>query len=115
MYVLCSVEEVSKNDQDKRRNSAMKMQITVNMKNEDGSELTRPTTVEVNVPEVELFTGPEVFDEVFDQYERAVLSARNGVVEEATEKYLSKVAKKKPSRSLICKEGNSLKDQKSIS
>ena len=72
----------------------MKMQITVNIKKEDGSELTEPTTIEVGIPEIEAFTGPGVFDEVFDQYERGVLEARNGVVEEATEKYLSEVAKK---------------------
>jgi hypothetical protein len=106
MDVLCSLEEGSRNDRDKRRNIAMKMQIIVNIKNEDGSELTEPTTVEVNIPEVESFTGPGVFDEVFDQYERGVLEARNGVVEEATEKYLSEVAKKKPSRRERSKEGN---------
>ncbi len=72
----------------------MKMQIAVNIKNEDGSELTEPTTIEVDIPEIEAFTGPKVFDEVFHQYERRVLEARNGVVEEATEKYLSEVAKK---------------------
>jgi hypothetical protein len=109
------LEEVSRNNQDKRRASAMKMQITVNIKNEDNSELTEPTTMEVDIPEVEAFTGPEVFDEVFDHYERGVLEARNGVVEKATEKYLSAVAKKKRSQSSICKEENSLKDQKSIS
>jgi len=87
-------EETLRNDQDKRRDSAMKMQIIVNIKNEDGSELTEPTTIEVDIPEVEAFTGPKVFDEVFDKYERGVLEARNGVVEEATEKYLSEVAKK---------------------
>jgi hypothetical protein len=90
------LEEVSRNDQDKRREHAMKMQITVNIKKEDGSELTEPTTIEVDIPEIEAFTGPQAFDEVFDQYERGVLEARNGVVEEATEKYLSEVAKKKP-------------------
>jgi hypothetical protein len=74
----------------------MKMQIAVNIKNEDGSELTEPTTIEVDIPEVEAFTGSKVFDEVFNQYERRVLEARNGVVEEATEKYLSEVAKKNP-------------------
>lgn len=74
----------------------MKLQITVNMKKEDGSELTEPTTIEADIPEIEAFTGPGVFDEVFDRYERGVLEARNGVVEEATEKYLSEVAKKSP-------------------
>ena len=85
------LEEASRNDQDKRRDSEMKMQITVNIKNEDGSALTEPTTMEVDIPEIEAFTGPKVFDEVFDQYERGVLEVRNGVVEEATEKYLSEV------------------------
>src|SRR6266550_9133691 len=90
-------EEVSRNDQDKRRDIEMKMRITVNIEKEDGSELTEPTTIEVDIPEIEAFTDPKVFDEVFDQYERGVLEARNGVVEEATEKYLSEVAKKSQS------------------
>lgn len=74
----------------------MKMRITVNIEKEDGSELTGPTAMEVDIPEIESFTGPKVFDEVFNQYERRVLEARNEVVEEATEKYLSEVAKKSP-------------------
>src|SRR5437660_12629802 len=94
MDVLCSVEEVSRNNQDKRRDIKMKMRILVTIENEDESELTEPTTIEVNIPEFEAFTGPEVFGEVFDQYEREVLKARNGVVEEAIGKYLSAVAKK---------------------
>jgi hypothetical protein len=72
----------------------MKMRIIVTIENEDESEVTEPTTVVVPIPEVEAFTGPGVFDEVFDHYERGVLEARNGVVEEATQKYLSEVAKK---------------------
>src|SRR2546429_4835273 len=90
------LEEVSRNDEDKRRDIEMKMRITVNIEKEDGSELNEPTTIEVDIPEIEAFTGPRVFDEVFDHYERGVLEARNGVVEEATEKYLSEVAKKSP-------------------
>ncbi len=92
----------------------MKMRIIVTIENEDESAFTEPTTTEVTIPEVEAFTGPEVFDQIFNQYERGVLEARNGVVEEATEKYLSEVAQKKPNRSLMCKEGNSLKDQRNI-
>src|SRR2546429_9368222 len=88
------LEEVSRNDEDKRRDIEMKMRITVNIEKEDGSELTEPTTIEVDIPEIEAFTSPRVFDEIFDRYERGVLEARNGVVEEATEKYLSEVAKK---------------------
>ena len=74
----------------------MKMQITVNIKNEDNSEVAEPTTIEVNVPEFEAFTGSDKFGEVFDQYERKVLKARNEAIEAATEKYLSELAKKKP-------------------
>jgi len=72
----------------------MKMQIIVKIEQEDGSALTDPTAVEVNIPEIEAFDSPEVFDKVFDGCERGVLEARNGVVEEAIEKYLSVVAKK---------------------
>jgi hypothetical protein len=88
------LEEVPRDNQDKRRDIEMKLQITVNIKKEDGSELTEPTTIEADIPEIEAFTGPGVFDEVFDRYERGVLEVRNGVVGEATEKYLSEVAKK---------------------
>ena len=72
----------------------MKMRITVSIEKEDESAFMEPTTAEVNIPDVESFTGPEVFDQVFEQYERGVLEIRNGVVEEATEKYLSVVGKK---------------------
>jgi hypothetical protein len=68
----------------------MKMQIIVKIEQEDGSALTDPTAVEVNIPEIEAFDSPEVFDGC----ERGVLEARNGVVEEAMGKYLSIVAKK---------------------
>ena len=54
----------------------MKMRISVAIENEDGSAFADPTTIEVSVPEVEAFTSPKVFDQVFDQYERKVLEAR---------------------------------------
>jgi hypothetical protein len=88
------LEEVSRNNRDKRSVHAMKMRMIVNIENEDESEVMEPTTVVVPIPEMEAFTGPKVFDEVFEQYERKVLEARNGVVEEATGKYLSAVGKK---------------------
>lgn len=77
----------------------MKVKITVNIENTDGSAVTEPTTIDVDVPEFEEFTGPEKFGEVFDHYERKVLKARNEAIEAATEKYLSELAKKKPSQS----------------
>jgi hypothetical protein len=84
----------------------MKMRITVNIEGEDNTEVTEPTTIEVDIPGIEAFTGPRVFDQVFERYERGVLKARNGVVEEATEKYLSAVGKKKRSQSSRYKEEN---------
>ena len=63
------------------------------IKNDDGTIGADSTAVEVDVPNYEAFTGPENFGEVFNQYERKVLEARNAVVKEATENYLSKMAK----------------------
>ena len=74
----------------------MKMQITVNIKNEDNSEVAETTIIEVDVPGFEAFTGPDKFGEVFDEYERKVLKARNEAIKVATEKYLSELAQKNP-------------------
>jgi len=76
----------------------MKMRILVTMENEDESAVTEATSVVIPIPDIEAFTGPDVFDQIFDQYERRVLEARKRVVEQATQKYLSEVAKKKSSR-----------------
>ena len=72
----------------------MKMEIRINLKETDGAPATEATTIEVEVPDFEAFTGPEKFGEVFDAYERTVLKARNEAVAAATEKYLSELAKK---------------------
>jgi hypothetical protein len=72
----------------------MKMRITVNIENDDNTEAVEMTAVELDIPDFEVFTGPDKFGEVFDQYERKVLEARNDVMKEATEKYLSELAKK---------------------
>ena len=82
----------------------MKMHITVTITNEDESALTESTTAVVSIPEIEDYSSPKVFDQVFYQYEQAVLEARMGVFEEASEKYLSAVGEKKRSRSERCKE-----------
>jgi hypothetical protein len=76
----------------------MKVEITVNIKNTDNSAAVEATTIEVDVPDFEAFTGPDKFGAVFDQYERKVLRARNEAVEVATEKYLNELAKKKQSQ-----------------
>ena len=72
----------------------MKIQMIVHMKNDDGTLGAESTTIEVDVPNYEAFTGPEQFGEVFDQYERKVLEARKEVREAATEKYLDAMSKK---------------------
>lgn len=68
------------------------------MENTDGTPSVEATTIDVDVPDFEEFTGPERFGAVFDQYERKVLKARNEAIEAATEKYLNEMAKKKRSQ-----------------
>jgi hypothetical protein len=72
----------------------MKVEITVNIKKADGTLATEVTTMEVEVPDFEDFTGPDKFGSVFDEYEQNVLKTRNEVVAAATQKYLSELAKK---------------------
>ena len=76
----------------------MKMRIRVTLHDEDEEPVTEATTMEVQVPDFEAFTGPDTFGEVFDQYERKVLEARNDVVKSVTEKYLDGMAQKKHSQ-----------------
>ncbi len=78
----------------KGTDESMKMRLRGTLHNEDESEVTEVTTVEVEVPDFEAFTGPDTFGEVFDQYEQTALEARNGVMKAVTEKYLNKLAKK---------------------
>jgi hypothetical protein len=86
--------EVERNRSDKRRAITMKMRIRVTLHNEDDSEATEATTMEVEVPDFEVFTGPDTFGEIFDQYEQKALEARNEVMGAVTEKYLGGMAKK---------------------
>ena len=86
----------------------MKMRISVSIENEDESAFTESTTREFSIPGVEAFTGPEVFDQVFEQYEREALEARNDVMKEATEKYVSEVGKKKTQSELDVQGGELL-------
>jgi hypothetical protein len=72
----------------------MKMEITVKIKNDDGTETIKPITIDADIPEFDEFEGPDNFREVFDKYERAVLKARNAAAEIATEEYLTELSKK---------------------
>lgn len=72
----------------------MKMEITVKIKNNDGSETIKPVIIDTEIPEFNEFKGPDNFREVFDVYEKAVLKARNSAAEIATEEYLVELSKK---------------------
>lgn len=76
----------------------MKMEITVKIKNDNGTETIKPITIDTNIPEFDDFKGPDNFREVFDKYEKAVLKARNEAAEIATAEYLTELSKKKPFR-----------------
>ena len=81
-------------EKEKGNDEAMKMRLRVTLHNEDESEVMEATTMEVEVPDFEAFTGSDTFGEVFDQYEQPALEARNGVMKVVTEKYLNELAKK---------------------
>ena len=73
----------------------MKMEITVRIKNEDGTIEIAPVVVEAEIAEFDEFKGPDNFREVFDRCERAVLKIRNQAAELAVEEYLTELSKKK--------------------
>lgn len=77
----------------------MKMEIEIRIKNDDGTESVKPVVIDTDIPEWDAFIGPDNFREVFHQYEKAVLKARNLAAEKATEEYLSELSKKKPKKS----------------
>lgn len=78
----------------------MKMKITVEIENDDGTKTIRPITIDTDIPEFEEFKGPDNFREVFDKCEKAVLKIRNKSVELAIEEYLSELSKKKHPKKL---------------
>jgi hypothetical protein len=87
----------------------MKIEMIVHIKNDDGTLRTESTVREVDIPNDEAFTGPETFGEVFDQYERKMLEARNEVAKGVTEKYLSTIAKKNAVRGRDTRRKNTRK------
>ena len=96
--MICCLEAGQRTHQDKRRDTQIKMRITVNIEKDDNTETVESTEIELDIPNFEAFTGPDTFGEVFDQYEQKVLKARNGVMKAATEKYLSGMEKKHSQR-----------------
>lgn len=72
----------------------MKMEITVKIKNDDGTETIKPITIDTDIPEFDEFEGPDNFREVFDKCEKSVLKIRNKAAELAMEEYLTELSKK---------------------
>ena len=72
----------------------MKMEITVKIKNDDGTETIKPITIDTDIPEFDEFTGPDNFREVFDKCEKSVIKIRNKAAELVMEEYLTELSKK---------------------
>ncbi len=73
----------------------MKMKITVEIENGDGSKTIKPVIIDTEVPDFDEFKGPDNFRETFDKLEKVALKARNDAMEFAIEEYLSELSKKK--------------------
>jgi len=76
----------------------MKMKITVEIENDDGTKTIKPVIVDTEIPDYEEFKGPDNFRETFDKCEKAVLKARNTAAEIAIQEYLTELSKKKAVR-----------------
>jgi hypothetical protein len=74
----------------------MKMRFTAEIIGDDGQVVTKPVTIDTDVPEFEKFLNGSNFLEQFGYYEKAVVKARNDVAKEATGQYLDELFKKKP-------------------
>ena len=55
----------------------------------NGERVSKPVEIETAVPNPEEYGDKSRFYEIFDQYERAALEARNQAAEEITESYLN--------------------------
>ena len=74
----------------------MKIEITIKIKSDDGTETIKPVTIDTDIPEFDEYKCPDNFREVFDKCEKSVLKIRNKSVELAIEEYLTELSKKKP-------------------
>jgi len=72
----------------------MKMKITVEIENEDGTKTIEPVVVDTEIPDYDDFKGPDTFLQDFDVLEKAVLKIRNDAAKEAVEAYLEDISKK---------------------
>ena len=55
----------------------IKMKITVEIENDDGSKTIKPVIIDTQVPGFDEFKGPDNFRETFDKLEKSLLKTRN--------------------------------------
>lgn len=67
----------------------MRLRFTAEMIDDNGERVSMPIEVETTVPNPEEYGDKSRFYEIFDQYEKAALEARNQAAEEITESYLN--------------------------
>ena len=67
----------------------MRLRFTAEMIDDNGERVSMPIEVETTVPNPEEYGDKSRFHEIFDQYEKAALEARNQAAEEITESYLN--------------------------
>ena len=91
----------------------MKIEITVKIKNDDGTETIKPITIDTDIPEFDEFKGSDNFREVFDKCEKSVLIIRNKAAELALEEYLTELSKKKSSAKAEKAEGAKINEDTS--
>ena len=83
----------------------MRLRFTAEMIDDNGERVSKPVEIETAVPSPEEYGDKNRFYEIFDQYERAALKARNQAAEEITESYLNAATALKKGR----KKGNGAK------
>ena len=72
----------------------MKLEISVKFIDENGSEATKPVTVDTSVPDFDDFHDVNDFLLVFDQLEKAGLKLRNESFSVALTQYMEEMSKK---------------------
>jgi len=72
---------------------SQKLEITVRIKNDDGNSIIQKTS-EKEIPDIEEF-DKQGFRTSFDQIERAFLTGRKEVTDDAVSDYLELISKKK--------------------
>ena len=73
----------------------MKMEITIKIKNDDGTVTEVPIEKEVYIPGYDDYKGPDTFLQDFDVAEKAVIKLRDDAIKDALETYLAGISKKK--------------------